>query len=209
MKNIFAVGALFSVCFFAGYTLLRFTTEEYSINRDPAAVRNNFDLSNLSGSRLQESVKQRLISGLEFRKSEGGAGLALGHFIFVDNSGEKKLGCNEFGRVFFSFEADGVSVSGEPPLMEVEGVCNFSPDMSKIDPIFLPIAKILKEHPGDGEFQFNESKTTVRFTNLPEEWPKTWVLRSVRLINSKGSEAVVVDREEVDRLLGQPTVLTW
>lgn len=210
MRKFYGVFCLFTVCFVTGYAVMHYTTDELQIQRDPAAIKNTFDFSHLRGDKLHEAVKQRLLTGLEFRKGNQGTGISLGHFVFVNESGEKKLACQEFGKVSLSFEAEGVSVAGDKPVMEVEGRCEFSADMSKINPLFVPIAKITGERPGDGEFQFNEgSKVTVRFTNLPEEWPRTWLLKSVKLVNEKDSEALVIESDEVARYLGHPMVLNF
>lgn len=210
MQRFFSVFGLFAVCFMTGYFVLKFQTDEFGINRDPAAIRGNFDFSNLQGEKLNLAIKQRLLSGLELRKSESGTGIGLGHFVFLDQRGEKRLACQEFGKVSLIFEAEGVSVAGEKPEMEIQGRCEFSPDMAKINPLFLPIAKIVDERPGDGEFQFNEgSAVSVRFANVPEEWPKTWILKSVKLSNDKSSQALVIESDEVARHLGHPVVLSW
>ncbi len=159
---------------------------------------------------MHEAVKQRLLTGLEFRKNTEGTGIGLGHFAFMNAVGEKKLACQEFGKVSLSFEAEGVSVAGDKPTMEIEGRCEFSTDMTKINPLFIPIAKIRGERPGDGEFQFNEgSAITVRFANLPESWPKLWLLKSVKLLNEKSSEALVIESDEVAKYLGHPMVLSF
>ncbi|KHD88078.1 MAG: hypothetical protein OM95_11200 [Bdellovibrio sp. ArHS] len=210
MRKFYGIFALFVLCFVFGYGHMHFNTDKPPIYRDPAAIRNNFDFSHLRGDKLNEAVKQRLLTGMEFRKTPTGAGIGLGHFVFVNENGEKRLACQEFGTVSISFEAEGVSVAGDKPLMEVEGRCEFSPDMSKINPLNIPIAKIVGERPGDGEFQFNEgSMITVRFTNLPEEWPRTWLLKSVKLVNEKQSEALVIESDEVARYLGHPMVFSW
>lgn len=210
MRKFYGVFSLFILCFVVGYSVIYCTTDQAQVNRDPAAVRNNFDFSHLNGEKLHEAVKQRLLTGLELRKTPAGTGIGLGHFVFVDDRGQKKLACQEFGKVFLSFEAEGVSVAGEKPVMEIEGRCEYSPDMAKISPLFVPVAKILGERPGDGEFQFNEgAPVTVRFSNLPEEWPRTWLLKSVKLFNEKASEALVIESDEVARHLGHPMVLSW
>ncbi|WP_415061665.1 hypothetical protein [Bdellovibrio sp.] len=210
MRKFYGVFSLFILCFVVGYSVIYCTTDQAQVNRDPAAVRNNFDFSHLNGEKLHEAVKQRLLTGLELRKTPAGTGIGLGHFVFVDDRGQKKLACQEFGKVFLSFEAEGVSVAGEKPVMEIEGRCEYSPDMTKISPLFVPVAKILGERPGDGEFQFNEgAPVTVRFSNLPEEWPRTWLLKSVKLFNEKASEALVIESDEVARHLGHPMVLSW
>jgi hypothetical protein len=209
MKKFFGLG-LFFLCFALGYILIEHNAQVESVLRDPAAVNVNFDYSELTGSQLLDAIKNRLISPLEVRKTSTGAGLILGHFVFRNQKGEKRLACEEFSKVAFSFIAEGASVNGELPLMEVEGRCEFSSDLSKTVPIMVPISKIFQEKPGDGEFEFREgSPVVVRFLNLPEDWPKKWLLKSVKLINEKTSESLIVEREEILMIRNNPIVLKF
>ncbi len=209
MQKFVGVFGLLFVCFGVGYSVVHFNTGTTYIDRDPAAVRTGFDFSNLSGDKLQDAVKQRLVTGFELKKSSEGSGFSLGHFVFVDQNGMKKYACEEFSKVSLVFEAEGVSVSGEKPSMEVEGSCEYSKDMAKINPLWLPIAKITGERPADGEFQFNEgSGTVVRFANLPDYWPKTWLLKTVRMRNLNNSD-LVIQSNEVAHYLGHPIVVTF
>lgn len=201
--------ALFILCFGAGYTMLRTNTDTYLIDRDPAAVKNGFDFSHLKGERLQEAVRQRMMGGMVLKKNAEGAGISLGHFLFVDDNGEKKSACQAFSKVTLTFEAEGISIGGDKPQMEVEGRCTASNDMGTINPLFIPMANIVGERPGDGEFQYNQSGVVVRFANVSEAWPKMWLLKSVKLMNEKNSEALVVDSGEVAKYLGHPVVLSW
>lgn len=210
MKRYFGIFGILFFSFFAGYSAIQYQNMQYQINRDPAAVRNNFDFSHLRGEQLHQAVRQRLLAGLDLQKTSEGSGIGLGHFVFVNASGEKKLACQEFGKVSLSFEAEGMSVAGDKPTMEIEGRCEFSADMTRINPLFIPIAKILGENPGDGEFHFKEgSDVSVRFANIPEAWPRLWLLKSVKIINEKASEAVVIESDEVARVLGHPVVLNF
>ncbi|MGZ3773532.1 MAG: hypothetical protein ACXVCY_00770 [Pseudobdellovibrionaceae bacterium] len=214
MRKFFGAFFLGILSFISGYYLVFKTTHEALNHRDPAAIKSNFDFSNLRGEKLFSAVKQRVLNGLEFKKSSvdkaARTGISLGHFVFSNDHGEKLLGCQAFSKVSLSFEAEGVSVAGAKPLMEIEGRCEFSSDLTKINPLYLPVAKILGERPGDGEFEFNEgSKVTVRFTNLPEEWPKTWLLKSVKLLNDKTAASVLIEQDEVAKYLRHPMVLSF
>lgn len=214
MRKFCGVLFLLAACFMAGYHLVFSTSNEALNQRDPAAIKNNFDFSHLRGEKLFAAQKQRLLAGLELAKNLPGkpaeARIGLGHFVFSNERGEKRMACQEFGKVSLSFEAEGVSVAGDKPVMEIEGRCEFSADMTKINPLYLPIAKILGERPGDGEFEFNDgAKVIVRFTNLPEEWPHTWLLKSVKLLNEKNAESLVIETYEVNKYLGHPMVLSF
>jgi hypothetical protein len=210
-KKYIHVCSLFVACFLAGYAVIHFTsTPGAQISRDPAAIGRIYDFSHLSGENLSTAVKQRLLAGFEVQKADGEQGIGFGHFVFIDSQGQKKFACQEFSKVLITFEADGVAVAGQAPQMEVEGACEYSTDMTKINPLWIPVAKILGEKAADGEFQFNEGKAiTLRFNNLPEEWPKTWLLKSVQLKKENSPNTVTIDRQEVSRIVGHPMVLKF
>lgn len=210
MRKLSEVFGLFAVTFIVGLGYFRYWVSPNSVDRDPAAIAKVFDFSHLRGEKLQEAVKQRLLAGFEIQKTEAGTGISLGHFVFMDNAGQKKLACEQFKKVALIFEGDGASVAGDLPTMQVEGVCDFSTDMAKINPLVIPVSKILGEKAGDGEFQFNEGLgISISFSNVPDEWPRTWILKSVRLVNPTNTEAVIIESDEVARYLGHPLVLSW
>lgn len=210
MQKYFGMGALFVVMFVAGLFHIHMSTKSYQISRDPAAIGKVFDFSHLQGAQLQEAVKQRLVTGFSLKKTDEGASVGFGHFVYLDDKGQRKLACQEYGKITLTFEGDGGSVGGERPVMDVEGVCDFSPDMSRINPLFIPIARIMGEKPADGEFQFQEgTPVAIRFTNIPDAWPKTWILKSIKLQSDKTAQVVVVEGPEVVQYLGHPLVLTF
>lgn len=210
MRNFFGVFTLFVGCFAVGFGLVRYTTDVNQINRDPAAVRGGFDFTGMQGEQLHQAVKQRLLAGFEMTKLAEGAQISLGHFVFSNSAGERRLACQEFGRVSLTFEAEGSSVGGDKPSMEIEGRCESSADFARINPLLIPIQRIIGERPADGEFQFNEgSPVNVRFVNVADQWPRLWLLKSVKLTNDASSSTVVVESDEVAQILGHPVVLSW
>lgn len=182
------------------------TSPKFLVSRDPAAIRQVYDFSHLRGSALEVAMKERAIGGLEVFQEARQIGVGLGHFAFVNGAGEKTLGCREFGKVIFKFEAEGIVVNGERPVMEVEGACEFSEDLARISPLYIPVARIFGEKPADGEFQFRDGKEiTVRFSNLSNEWPRQWVLVGTRMIGPRSE--FTVDRNDLGKILGRPFVL--
>lgn len=195
--------------FFAvGYSMISNTSKKFSINRDPAAVRQVYDFSHLRGSALEVAIKERMVSGLEVVRDEGHVGVSLGHFAFTNGAGERTLGCREYGKVVLVFEAEGMVVNGERPKMEVEGACEFSDDLARVNPLTIPIQRILGERPADGEFQFREGKdVAVRFSNLSDEWPRKWLLTGVKFGGAKGD--IGVDRGELAKILGHNVLVSF
>lgn len=207
MKTMLIRSGVF-LCFFAfGFALVFRSADRYMIARDPAAIRQVYDFSHLRGSALDVAMKERLVAGLEIDRQTDRIGLGIGHFAFVNGSGEKTLGCREFNRVVLVFEAEGMVVNGERPKMEVEGGCEFSDDLTRINPLYIPVARILGEKPADGEFQFRDGKEVViRFANLSDEWPRKWVLVGVKMNGSKSDFSV--DRNDLNKILGHPYMMS-
>ncbi len=170
--------------------------------RDPAAIRQVYDFTHLSGSNLEGAVKERLVSGLEIYKDEQGLGIGLGHFAFSLNSGEKVLGCRAYKKITFEFEAEGVAVNGEKPTMKLEGQCQYSSDLTKINPVWIPSARIFGERPGDDGFDEYERPAQVNFKNVADYWPRQWVLIGLTVQGDSGQ--VQVNKNEVGQILGRP-----
>lgn len=187
--------------------MIRSTTSKFLIARDPAAIRQVYDFSHLRGTALENAAKERVLAGLEINKGEGRLAFGLGHFAMMGANGEKTLACREYESLALSFEAEGVVVGGERPVMEVEGGCQFSEDLSRINPLSLPVARILGERPSDGEFAFHdEGGVRVRFHNIADEWPRKWVLVGIKL---SGKGRLHVDRNDLGRILGHPFLIQF
>lgn len=211
MKKYSQILVLFSLCFVGAFFYSQKNVDINSIERDPAAINAKFDFSNLQGESLYDAVKKRLVSNLRVSKLPGGTGITLGHFLFVDSTGQKRLACQQFEKVILTFAGDGTSVGGDRPTMEITGDCSATSDLSQINPVILPVGKILEGKPGDGEFQFNDDNgdVHVKFTNLSDSWPRTWLLQSVHLMSDRNQSPFFVSSEEVNLLLGHPLVMTW
>jgi hypothetical protein len=181
-------------------SLYRFQT-----SRDPAAIRQVYDITHLHGSSLDKAMKERMLLGLETFKDDQGFGIGLGHFAFSLDSGEKVLGCRAYEKVILHFEAEGVAVNGEKPTMTVTGKCNYSSDLTKIDPLWIPIAKIFGERPSDGDFSDYDRPVHITFNNMADEWPRKWVLTSMTVQGEKGQ--VDISKYEVGQILGKPFMI--
>lgn len=210
LKKLGTIFVLFAISFLFGYGMIVRTAYWEPVNRDPAAVRQVSDFSNLSGTDLTLAMKKRLLEGASVVRMQSSLGVELGHFAMAKLTGEKTLACQEFEKVTLRFVADGVAVSGERPEMEVEGACEFSTDMTKINPILIPFDKIMTEKPGDGEIQYRDSKpVTLRFHGVSEQWPTRWLLTSVRLSNPGLQKELLVDNQELSAILSHPMLINF
>ncbi len=210
MKNYFQAFGLFAVCALVGYGIISLNSQDSLIARDPAAINKTFDFSHLRGSDLEFAVKQRLLAGVELQKENGDQGISFGHFVFVDASGQKKFACQEFNKINLTFVADGMATSGEAAEMVVQGNCEFSSDATRINPLWIPVAKILNEKVADGEYNYQQtSNVSVKFDNVSDEWPKTWLLKSIELKKENSAETMSIQGDEVSKVLGRPFVIKF
>jgi hypothetical protein len=181
------------------------------VARDPAAIRRSYDFSALEGSALEVATKNRLLAGLKSVRENNEVGVGLGHFVLKGPEGEKTFGCQKYSRISMVFEGDGAAINGELPVMEVEGDCEVSSDINAISPLYIPVAKILGEPVGDGEFNFKENKPiSVKFANVVDQWPTIWSLKSVRLFDGPdGKNQITISPEELHSLTGKPFILNF
>jgi len=130
-------------------------------SRIPADNTNTFSLKNLK-SRIKGHSNQKII--LEqtiISRSDEFITLNLKNF-FVDK--QKTTVCSAYEQVQLSFAALNVAVSGEPPMITVTAPCSEDPsNVSYIATITVPLS--------------------YTFSNISDEWPLEFRLKSVTFIN--------------------------
>ena len=180
-------------------------------SRDPAAIKKTYDFSHLEGSALNYAAKQRLLDGVKMIKDNQDIGVELGHFVIRGEDGQKAFACQRYSKVVMTFEGDGVAVGGELPKMEVEGNCEISTDINSIAAVWIPVSRIIGEPVADGEFDFREGHPAkLKFANVSDQWPKVWMLRSVKLVDPTGSNGeVAVPTAELNSIMKKPFVLNF
>jgi hypothetical protein len=180
-------------------------------SRDPAAIKKNYDFSHLEGSALNYAAKQRLLDGVKLVQDNKDIGVELGHFVIRGEDGEKAFACQRYSKVVMAFEGDGVAVGGELPKMEVEGTCEISSDINSIAAVWIPVSKILGEPVADGEFDYREGHPAkLKFSNVSDQWPKTWMLRSVKLVDPTGQNGeVAIPPAELNSIMKKSFVLNF
>lgn len=208
-------------CFFFAGVLISYNSSEFpnensyayvpKSSRDPAAIKKVYDFSHLEGSALDFAAKQRLIDGAKVVRDNLDIGVELGHFVIRGNDGEKVFACQKFSKVILSFEGDGVAVAGELPKMEVEGTCEISSDINSIAAVWIPVSRIIGEPVADGEFDFREGHPArLKFANVSDQWPKIWMLKSLKLVDPSGINGEVsVPAEELKQILKKPFLVTF
>ncbi len=198
------------VCAFsAGFIFIFFTNNKYLVHRNPSAIRQHYDFTHLKGTALEVAMRERIISQIEIVKNEEGFGLSLGNFAFKNNTGDTFFGCQYFNKVVLIFEGEGAIVGGmEKPLMEVEGPCESSEDLARINAFMIPMKQFMTERPLDGDFNHkNKISMSFKFLNLPDAWPTIWNLIGVKMSSSQ--KDFIIDRNEITKIIGQSLLITF
>jgi hypothetical protein len=180
-------------------------------SRNPAAIRRDLDFSKLSDDELVTASQKRLVTAARVILSHDDVGVELGHFVTRDENGDKKLACDFYDRMTLAFEAEGISEGGEKPQMEIEGPCRVATDITRIEPIWIPVQKILAENAGDMDLSYpGDDETNYRFKDMTSEWPMQWRLKNIRLFNSQeGGRQVSIGTTELSQLTPHPIEVNW
>ena len=219
LLGFFVVGCGFALGFWSIVSSVQFPNkyEQSSIApqqapRDPAAIRRMYDFSNLQGSALQTALQHRLMDGARVVAENGNVGIEFGHFVLAaKNAGDKVFACQRYSKIVLEFEAEGVVFAGEKPTMEVSGACQMAENINTISPLWIPVARVLGEPVGDGEFDYkDQGGLQLKFTNVVQSWPKQWALVKMKMI-SDDNEVVEIDHHALrDRLrLNRPLVIQF
>ncbi len=187
MKSI----GLFVLCFTFGLAAFFSVAEKNANPRDPAAVGGKvFQITTLSSEQIKYQLAQKIkvFPTIEGKKS-------------IQFSGFSSALCKLYPEIEMEFQAEGVAVAGESPVMKITAPCESGQDPSEMASIQLPIEKILAEKPRNAEFVFTGFSTKVSFTNSADEWPRQWVLKSVQFKDAVGNHK----KASFDRQLASET----
>jgi hypothetical protein len=188
------------------------TSTSFTSNvRNPAAVHRDFDFTKLDGSELITGTHNRLVTSARILLEKDQMGIELGHFVTRDEQGNKQLACEFYDRMRLTFQADGVASGGERPSMVVEGPCRTGTDITRIEPIWIPVTKIISEKASDMDLSFPDNDSvTFKFQDMTGEWPNRWHLTSVRVFNdAELNRTIEISANELYHLGGKPVVLAW
>jgi hypothetical protein len=191
------------------YSKVALTQEKSS--RAPDAIKRVYDFSDLQGTALDQASKQRLMTGAKILNHANEIGVELGHFVVKGQGGQKTFACQKYSQIMLEFEGDGSAANGEKPKMEIEGTCEVSPtDINSTSPIWIPVNKILEEPVADGEFDFREGHPIkVRFSNVNQEWPLAWKLKSVKLFDQANSSTEFTIEEKELQQMSKPLIINF
>jgi hypothetical protein len=210
----FACAAMFGV-FVAVHSwngAIYFSTASLSKDvRTPAAIRKDLDFSHLDGAELITASQKRLVTAARIILQNDDVGVELGHFVTRGATGDRQLACDFYDRVSLQFEAEGVADNGEKPMMQIEAPCRTGTDITRIEPIWIPVKKLQAEHATDMDISYPEQEgVNFRFSHMTGAWPGHWALHSVRLFNGSESGRIVdISNHELHDILHSPLTVNW
>lgn len=170
--------------------------------RYPAAIRRVFDYSQFEGAPLKIRSIKRLISDANIILKPGSVGIELGHFVTRGEGGQGQLACEFYNRVELKFEGQGIMEFGDKPMMTIEAPCLISADINRIETIWIPTLRLMKENETPARFLeigFPElSGVKFRFDEMTSQWPREWILTGVRLYSDEdAAHEVSISRTEI------------
>ncbi|MCB0390590.1 MAG: hypothetical protein KDD58_04840 [Bdellovibrionales bacterium] len=179
--------------------------------RDPAAIKKVFDFSHLEGRALEMASYKRLVADAVLTEDKENIGIELGHFVVKDDKNHRQFACDIYNRIELTFESADMSVSGEPSIMKVEANCTANEDINRINTVWIPMNKILKEKEGDIELQFRERGLIyINFKNIGDRWPRAWMLSNVKMYNEENfGKLLQIDRQQMQDIMKKPLTLVW
>lgn len=158
------------------------------IQRDPAAINDKvFQISQLSSAQ----IKQQLHNKIKIQAAiDGQKSLRL--------EGFSSALCKTYSQVELHFEAEGVAVEGVATSMLVKAPCEAGQDPAEMASIVIPYSMILSEKPRNAEFRFDGYSSRFEFKHSSDEWPRTWVLKTVQFKSAENGNKLVqlVDTEK-------------
>lgn len=172
--------------------------------RSPASTA-SVDLSHLEGESFTMAAKVKMLEGVEVIARDGAHLITMGHFTGADDT--RSSACQTYARVEYEFAADDSVVSGEPTIMKVSGACTVGAGPSQLQLIEIPYTRILTEKPGDRVLSIGDrNKVEIEFSNVGDEWPREWRLRSA---NYGGSRSIRIDAKDIYNFRGRPFTIRW
>jgi hypothetical protein len=107
-----------------------------------------------------------------------------------------------------TFEAEGVAVDGQKPVLQIDGPCQTGDDMNYLAPIEIPFAQLKNQSPRQQQFTFGSSH--VMAINNPDGWPRQWALSAISLTNDQDpSKVISISHEQIIKNLNKPVLMNW
>ncbi|MDW8190592.1 MAG: hypothetical protein RMK80_06425 [Pseudobdellovibrionaceae bacterium] len=157
----------------------------------------------------QEALLQKISQSLQIIDyQEGFSEILFPSILFSDPTFNDSFSlCEEFPRITFLFEGEGVYVHGESVELEIDWTCQYDESGNTL-PLRIPSSYLVSQKPFSGDFVVDEN-TTLRFFKTDEAWPQAWVLTGVILQDAKGSSPLSLEKGQLIQWRKVPIGLRW
>jgi hypothetical protein len=107
--------------------------------------------------------------------------------------------------------ASGIAEGGESPRMTIDSKCHSDEDLNRLETVWVPLGDVVKNPVKDGNIEFADENTVrLHFENMPDSWPETWVMWSVRFYREDGStQPLVIDAGQLRRAETRRMSFDW
>lgn len=222
------VGSLaFVGAIFLGFAVF-INTFEYKQKRSTASLKNNYDLTCLSGEQLSKAIVSRIVLGIKGVRKDGYLGISIGHFVYSESKDaqaacaqgqnraisssfslvSKKMACEVYPKINLRFTADGESASGDKREMEVEAPCTVAADISQTETAWVPWKQLSLETPFEGISEYSKpSKVTIKTHNVTDKWPEKWILNRIQMEGEGG--LITIDSDQIKTVAGHPIIFEF
>lgn len=205
------------------------STFEYQQKRTTASLKNNYDLTCLSGDDLSKAIANRIVLGLKGVRKDGFLGITIGHYTYSDSETDKKeacvqakdrsisstftllskkMACEIYPKISLKFLADGESANGNKREMDIETPCAVSTDLGQTETAWVPWKQLALETPFEGVSEYSKpSKVTIKTHNISDKWPDKWILDKIEMEGDNG--IVRVDAAQIREVAGHPIIFEF
>lgn len=185
--------------------------------RSPAAIRSLGEYSSLDRTALYRTAEAQLMGDARVFQEDGRIGVQMGHPLMNRKGGGKEFACQVqdhsglYDRIEMIFVGTGATEGGEAPRMIVNTRCRSEQDLNQLDTVWIPTQTILASAPANGEYLFpSADPVAIRLEMIPDEWPESWVLWSVRLYREdRPDESLLIDTDRLRQARPQLLSLDW
>lgn len=217
-----SVSAFFIVCLALG-----FWVNERSWNgqvyvyvgeeRSPAAIRSLGEYSSIDRSALYRAAHTQLLAHAKIFNEAGRMGVQLGHPLMSRKGGGREFSCQVqdhsgvFDKIELVFVGTGVAGAGDPPRMIVVSKCKSEHNLNQLETLWIPTQEILDSPARDREFVIPSAEpVTVRLESIPDQWPDSWVLWSVKLYrDGQPEQAMLINTNQLRQARPKLLSLDW
>ena len=198
---VFGLAVLFGI-----YTIWKSSSSKTATELKPRSPSSVI----VEGPGSREQMKQNILSQVQATQSTSHFTLALGsHYLQSSTQQESYFICEEWPRLEFIFEGEGIEYSEGKPQMSISTLC-LETAQGAIQPLVLPLSTLFQQPPQQMSFGLaSQPQAQIELNLLYGEWPTAWVLREIRFYTEQGQKGLIISQGDLIRHLTFPIGFTY